>query len=97
MKFDEAIDLINEISYDEATDVWFEKEDLFSLINDLREEYAPTVEMTKKQYHSFGLWKYHTPGWNMTNAAEFARDENMKATDAMTAWLHPETIKVVDE
>lgn len=71
-------------------------DDVITLIEDLRLEYAPTVEMTKRQYHSFKLWKYHTAGWNMTNCAEFARDEHLKASEAMQAWLHPETIKVVD-
>ncbi|MGQ4573326.1 hypothetical protein ACUIJP_04490 [Leuconostoc pseudomesenteroides] len=72
-------------------------EKLVDLITQLKEEYAPTVEMTKRQYHSFKLWKYHTAGWNMTNCAEWARDEKMTATNAMQAWLHPETIKVVDD
>lgn len=95
MTFDEAVREVQLISMNGLDDM--SGEDAIRLINMLREEYAQTVEMTKRQYHSFKLWKYHTAGWNMTNCAEFARDENMKATDAMTAWLHPETIKVVDE
>lgn len=108
MNFDEAIERVNEISYDEATDVWFEKEDLFSLINDLREEYAPTIEMTKvgKNYllyylenSSFGsfisdinLVRSGTIGVEPTDYFEDLSDE-----DLMQAWSHPETIKVVDE
>lgn len=67
------------------------------MINELRKEYAPTVEMTQRQYDRFESWKYHTAGWNMTNCAEWARDEKITASNAMQAWLHPETIKIVDE
>lgn len=71
--------------------------EVISVLSDVREEYAPTVMMTKRQYGSFERWKYHTAGWNMTNCAEWARDENMTASNAMQAWLHPETIKVINE
>lgn len=67
------------------------------LLEQLREEYAPTVKMTKKQYDSFKLWKYHTAGWNMTNCAEWAQDEHILASEAMRAWLHPETIEPIEE
>lgn len=98
MKFDEAIKKYKELSYESyGLHPVYDNKDIYELLEELKKEYAPTVEMTKRQYHSFKLWKYHTAGWNMTNCAEFARDENMKATEAMQAWLHPETIKVVDE
>lgn len=93
MTFDKAIEDLDKFGSDER----FTKYELRAVIEQLREEYAPTVEMTKKQYHSFRLWRYHTAGWNMTKAAEFARDEHLSASEAMTVWLHPETIKVVDE
>lgn len=96
MTFDEAIKRLSQDIDKNGGQEKYQKE-VIATLKSLKKEYAPTVEMTKRQYHSFELWKYHTPGWNMTNCAEFARDENMKANDAMTAWLHPETIKVVDE
>ena len=71
--------------------------EVIGILSDIREEYAPTVEMTQRQYDSFERWKYHTAGWNMTNCAEWAEDENMTASNAMRAWLHPESIKVTNE
>lgn len=96
MTFDEAIEKIESIT-DELNIRQEVINDIVSVVEGLRKEYAPTVEMTQRQYHSFKLWKYHTAGWNMTNCAEWARDEHLKASEAMEAWLHPETIKVVDE
>lgn len=102
MTFDEAIEelrlAIPEKFYSPTMhDIAVMLEVQTKVINLLREEYAPTVEMTKRQYHSFKLWKYHTVGWNMTNCAEWARDEKMTATNAMQAWLHPDSIKIVDK
>lgn len=100
MTFDEAIDLINEISYDEATDVWFEKEDLFSLINDLREEYAPTVELTSGEKATILDEKEGISlSWVLTDSRSFDAMYwgNRSERDIAQAWLHPETIKVVDE
>lgn len=99
MNFDEAIERVNEISYDEATDVWFEKEDLFSLINDLREEYAPTVEMGHQQAKIFASY-YHPEKPLNKNKFDYPDSLIMKSIsekDLVQAWLHPETIKVVDE
>lgn len=95
-KFEEVIEriglLVDQLDIS-STDV----DSIVNLIEDLRQEYAPTVEMTQKQYDSFIGWKYHTAGWNMTNCAEWARDEHVTATDAMRAWLDPNVIKVVEE
>lgn len=78
------------------------------VINLLREEYAPTVEMTEvgKNYllyylenSSFGsfisdinLVRSGTVGVEPTDYFEDLSDE-----DLMQAWIHPETIKVVGE
>lgn len=91
--FDKAINDLENLDPEER----LTKYEVRAMIELLREEYAPTVEMTKRQYHSFKLWKYHTVGWNMTNCAEWARDEIMTATNAMQAWLHPDSIKIVDK
>lgn len=87
MTFDEVLDEMNANQ---------EPSESIRFMEQLRDIYAPTVEMTKEQYHSFKLWKYHTAGWNMTNCAEWAGDEKITATNAMQAWLHPETIKIVE-
>ncbi|MDI6666427.1 hypothetical protein QMA56_01755 [Leuconostoc falkenbergense] len=92
MTFDEAVE-----HFENDFEFHVDKYTVVEILEDLRKEYAPTVEMTKEQYHSFKLWKYHTAGWNMTNCAEWARDEKMTATNAMQVWLHPDDIKVVDE
>lgn len=95
MTFDEAINLINEISYDEATDVLFEKEDLFSLINDLREEYAPTVVMTKEEFEVFAKAKFDEDSAEWLDDVEWGLVEYQYPKFFM-AWLHPETIKVIE-
>ena len=95
MKFDEALEDISALSLNET--VGLSPKVVNTIINKLREEYTPIIKMTKKQHNIFVNWKYHTAGWNMTNCAEWARDENITANNAMQAWLHPETIKIVDE
>ena len=61
MTFDEVLDEMNANQ---------EPSESIRFMEQLRDIYAPTVEMTKEQYHSFKLWKYHTAGWNMTNCSE---------------------------
>lgn len=69
------------------------------IINQLQEEYAPTVEMTKTE--QVKLLDY----LEMSNLQEFMdvvtyEDdlyETLSFEDIAQAWLHPETIKVVDE
>lgn len=95
MTFDEAIEDIRTLSLNEEAGLSPKVVNI--IINKLREEYTPAIKMTEKQHGAFVNWKYHTAGWNMTNCAEWARDENITANNAMQAWLHPETIKVVDE
>ena len=95
MTFDEAIDLINEISYKDAADVWFEKEDLFSLINDLREEYSPTVYMTEKEFEVFNKAKVDEDSAEWLDDVEWDRVD-YKYPDFFMAWIHPETVKVID-
>jgi len=53
--------------------------------------------MPEQQYTTFKNWRFHTAGWHLSNCLEWARDENIAATDAMQVWLHPDCIKVVDD
>ncbi|MDT9683472.1 hypothetical protein RND61_15595 [Streptomyces sp. TRM76323] len=94
LTFDEAIKALERdgLFWDDMSEAF-----VTDIIDKLQQEYAPTVKMTKKQYHSFKLWKYHTAGWNMTNCAEWAQDEHILASEAMRAWLHPETIEPIEE
>ncbi|WP_273720395.1 hypothetical protein [Leuconostoc mesenteroides] len=105
MRFDEAFEQVEySIDYcdDNAFDKWCE------LLNDLRQEYAPTVEMTQTQYDYIAplikegkelgatfteFWEvYKFIGASKKIDRTFDRQEQ-----AMRAWLHPETIKIVDE
>ncbi|MCT3059054.1 hypothetical protein EFN72_07240 [Leuconostoc citreum] len=80
----------------------------YETINKLRKEYAPTVEMTKEQHDYIAplikqgkelgatfteFWEvYKFIGASKKIDRTFDRQEQ-----AMLAYLHPETIKIVDE
>lgn len=83
------------------------------LIDELRETYAPTVEMTQSQFNSFqeakrslktsDLANTFNQEWSILDEVSGtilghgpgeATDEQIETI--MRAWLHPETIKVVD-
>ncbi|MDF8374041.1 hypothetical protein G9401_00330 [Weissella paramesenteroides] len=98
MTFDEALDEL------EPRTIW--SSEMRDLLEQLRETYAPTIEMTKNQY------------WFITS--EYEKESVVEAVANLTvddiikekfhsnfwkplsekqvvqAWLHPETIKVVD-
>lgn len=75
-------------------------EEAISIINSLREEYAPTVEMTKEQYEPFSKLAVDEIG-DQEELDAFVNEEldlgDMTVRKGLNAWLHPETIKVVDE
>ncbi|CAK1255123.1 hypothetical protein [Fructobacillus cardui] len=116
--FQEAFDEIEELSFvrDESKPVieqeWVNGHTaVYALIEELQENYAPTVEMTQQQkdlllhfkettWFSLFLAKFNDPefgeslpdlscfdGWGVSKERE---------NDLLTAWLHPESIKVVD-
>ena len=68
----------------------------YSIIEQLREEYAPTVEMTKSEYEIFSKAKVNEDSADWLDAVEWDR-VGYKYPEFFAAWLHPETIKVVDE
>lgn len=83
-------------------------ETVYELILDLRDEYAPIIEMTKEQDNY--LKSLTTEVSNEFNEEELPADGSIKITDKMieledsylplrylNAVLHPETVKVVDE
>ncbi|MBA5972523.1 hypothetical protein H2O60_05085 [Leuconostoc mesenteroides] len=74
-----------------------------------RNQLQPTVEMTKKQYNTF---KWHKDNLDFSACLVTFQNyngetrmgikfDNLKGDlsdeDIMQAWLHPETIKIVDE
>lgn len=71
-------------------------EAVISIINNLREEYAPTVEMTKSEYEILSKAKVNEDSADWLDAVEWDR-VGYKYPDFFAAWLHPETIKIIDD
>lgn len=106
MTFDEALDKSRVLSMDGTQQIY--SDDVIGLINELREEYAPTVEMTKDKFNQLnGL--VHTVGEEFEEN-ELPDDGSVKITDKMieledgfvllkdlNVIIHPEAIKIVDE
>lgn len=100
MTFDEVLD---EMNADQ------EPSESIRFMERLRDIYAPTIEMTKKQYNTF---KWHKDNLDFSTCLGTFKKyngetrigikfDNLKGDlsdeDIMQAWLHPETIKIVDE
>lgn len=99
MTFDEATAKVgtylknNDLSNSDNNDRFF-----YIILNDLRKEYAPTVEMTSGNKATFiqegdSLSKLLT-GYFGFDALYWGDVSERKVAQA---WLHPETIKIVDE
>lgn len=119
MTFDEAWKRIKELSFpiqvpDEADDAEVWMSDLIDVFEELRQEYAPTVEMTKKQYEvwNVSLERSKKHKGDFIYFIDVLDDESSFQDNVfrekleyfiddskllMQAWLHPETIKIVDE
>lgn len=78
------------------------------MIDELQERYAPTVEMTQEQYQQFIDFRKRTDSVQThavtlhdkkTKYPEFLNDlvGGVYGRLFLQAWLHPETIKIVDE
>ncbi|WP_337090010.1 hypothetical protein [Leuconostoc pseudomesenteroides] len=100
MTFDEAIERILFDSFEDTYnyDVVYAA-DVVSLLKNLRQEYAPTVEMTKAQNEAF---VESVEGIATQERLDSFVDEELDLGDmtvrkGLNAWLHPETIKIVDE
>lgn len=94
MTFDEAIQEVRGLSMDGTQKVY--SDDAIQLINELRQEYAPTVEMTKEQYEAF---VESVEGLATQKQLDSFVDEELDLGDmtvrrGLNAWLHPETIKI---
>ena len=106
MTFDEAIEelrlAIPERFYSPTMhDIAVMLEAQTKVINLLREEYAPTIEMTKGQAKTI---LDPEEGKDITNLLtdetqnfDYLFWEPMTGKEVVRAWLHPETIKAVDE
>ncbi|MCT3059062.1 hypothetical protein EFN72_07280 [Leuconostoc citreum] len=97
MIFDEAIEkLLNNEDYNAYG---LSVDDVINLIEVLRQEYAPTIEMTKEQYKAF---VESVEGLATQKQLDSFVDEELDLGDmtvrrGLNAWLHPETIKVIGE
>ncbi|MGO3522621.1 MAG: hypothetical protein ACTING_08630 [Leuconostoc mesenteroides] len=113
MTFDEAIEelrlAIPEKFYSPTMhDISVMLEAQTKVINLLREEYAPTIEMTQEQYQQFIDFRKRTDSVQThavtlhdkkTKYPEFLNDlvGGVYGRLFLQAWLHPETIEIVDE
>ena len=102
MTFDEAIAKVgtylknNDLSNSDNNDRFFH-----IILNELRQEYAPTVEMTQTQKDLIlrnqdedKLYEIMGDGEGYYFNAEYWG--NLEPHEVASAYLHPETIKVVD-
>lgn len=107
MTFDEAIEHFKNNTDISGIAVFLD--DVEDTLKELRDEYAPTVEMTKKQYNTFkwhkdnldfsaclGTFQNYNGETRMGHKFDNLKG-NLSDEDIMQAWLHPETIKIVDE
>lgn len=94
MTFDEALDQL------EPRTIW--SSEMRDLLEQLRQEYAPTVEMIKSQKDLIlrnqdedKLYEIMGDGDGYYFNAEYWGD--LEPHEVASAYLHPETIKIVDE
>ncbi|WP_273718736.1 hypothetical protein [Leuconostoc mesenteroides] len=94
MTFDEVLDEMNANQ---------EPSESIRFMERLRDTYAPTVEMTKKQYEILASSRNNAVNRvDKVGLLEFMSayallDLEIDHLRLMQAWLHPETIKIVDE
>lgn len=112
MTFDEAVKELKALSK-KGAETWYgdsldkhtnvkghiEAGDIEAIIYKLRQEYAPTIEMTKTQNEAF---VESVEGIATQAQLDSFVDEELDLGDmtirkGLNAWLHPETIKVVDD
>lgn len=111
MTFDEAIEKVEQLANFEVgrttgdirRDFKLELGDVRDILAELREEYAPTVEMTKEQYkilassRNNAVNRVDRVGLLEFMSAYSLLNQEIDHLTLMQAWLHPETIKVVDK
>ena len=110
MTFDEAIKILGEgvftdnVNFGDSTFVSkheITNLDMIQIINDLRQEYTPTIEMTKKERVNFlnakNSGKSFYELWGHYKLDSHNSLGNYSEEQLMQAWLNPETIKVIGE
>jgi len=113
MTFDDAIKYAKENSFVEEmlSDV-VDLEDVIEILENLKKEYAPTVEMKPYQFEVFKKYRYGVRKGDIDfggiwsdkpyRMMQYFKEESYTGTtiwddNFAKAWLHPETIKIVDE
>lgn len=89
--FDEAL---NEL---EPRTIW--SSEMRDLLEQLRAEYAPTIEMTECEKDTLLKYVFGDNG-NFFDLVEYETDylyKKLSPSELMQAWLHPEMVKVVDD
>ena len=108
MKFDEAFEKVEKLANFEVgkttgdirRDFKLELGDVRDILAELREEYAPTVEMTKKQYEILVMSRNNAVNRvDKVGLLEFMGaysllNQEIDHLTLMRAWLYPETIKI---
>lgn len=103
MKFYAATEIVKSFDEDPELEYWMPNNKVYEIIEGLREEYAPTVEMTQEQYEILVLSRNNAVNRvDKVGLLEFMSayallNQEIDHLRLMQAWLHPETIKVVDE
>ncbi|GMA70738.1 hypothetical protein GCM10025879_20560 [Leuconostoc litchii] len=98
MTFDEATENINVLSAF-SSGYGISPTAVREIISTLKEEYAPTIEMTKIQHSVFvdemeDIATQEYLDLFITDGLDLG---DMTVREALNAWIKPETIKVVDE
>lgn len=100
MTFDEAIKYAKENSFvEEMLSNVVELEDVIDILEKLKKEYAPTIEMTKIEKDTLLEYIFGDEG-NFFDLVEYETDysyRKLSTSELMQAWLHPETIKIVGD
>lgn len=106
MTFDEVLDLLlGQNLDDEVVSL------VIYVMDTLKDTYAPTVEMVTSEYVYFRSFRFSDRSFvdfyqaisNQSDMIKFGLKQtpvyfvDLSENELMQAWLHPETIKVVDE
>ena len=101
LTFNEALKEINELSFTtDNGESWVNSyTSVYTLIQELQEVYEPTIEMTQAQYNFF-KWLQDTNNslFEVFLTVSYSDNEfsSFPELELAQAWLHPETIKVVE-
>ena len=105
MKFYEANEIVKSFDEDPELEYWMPNSKVYEIIEGLRKEYAPMVEMTEMQMKQMMSFKEVNAGFStfmykqglgqLPSFSDFITTQ--RENELMQAWLYPKTIKVVDE